>query len=135
MTHRQTGLSLIEALITLLILSIGWLGLGQLQARLSISALNQSSAAYAQLIQSTYYEKTVSYDLSDIQETPPSSGRLSTPSSAYEIQISRSTVNALRDTVIRIEWEEIGDTRNEVIPLTLSDYSSPSDTRWLLVSP
>ena len=135
MKHRQTGFSLTEALITLLILSIGWLGLGQLQARLSISALNRSSAAYAQLIQSSYYEKTVSYDISDMNESPPSAELLSTPTSTYDIQISRSTENALLNATIRIEWEEIGSTRAEIVPLTLSEYSIPSDTRWLLISP
>lgn len=135
MTRHQTGFSLTEALITLLVLSIGWLGLGQLQTRLSIATLNRSSAAYAQLIQSTYYEKTVSYDISDIQDNPPSTERLSTPSNIYNVQISRSTDTPQRDTTIRIEWEEVGDTRTEVIPLTLSSGSVPSDTRWLLLSP
>ncbi|VAW72165.1 hypothetical protein MNBD_GAMMA14-986, partial [hydrothermal vent metagenome] len=66
MRHRQTGFSLVEALVSLLVLSIGWLGLGQLQARLSIASLNQSNMAYARLVQSVYYEKTRSYGLSGV---------------------------------------------------------------------
>jgi len=135
MRRGQTGFSLTEALITLLVLSIGWLGLGQLQIRLSIAALNRSSAAYAQLIQSSYYEKTVSYDIAEIADSLPSSGHLSSPSSAYDIQISRTVDTTLRNTAIRIDWDEIGATRNEVITASLSNYLRMSDARWLLTAP
>ncbi len=135
MTRHQTGFSLTEALITLLILSIDWLGLGQLQARLSIATLNRDSAAYARLIQSTYYEKTVSYDISDIQDGLPSSARLSTPASTYDTRISRNIASTQRNTGIEIEWEEIDGTRTESVAFTLSRGPQPSDTRWLLLSP
>ncbi|VAW80021.1 hypothetical protein MNBD_GAMMA15-754 [hydrothermal vent metagenome] len=135
MKRQQTGFSLTEALITLLILSIGWLGLGQLQTRLSIATMNRSSEAFAQLTKSTYYEKTVGYDVSDIQNSLPVDERLNTPSSRYDIRVSRITNPPLRNTTIQIEWEEIGNTRNESIPFTLSRGPQPSDTRWLLLSP
>ncbi len=135
MTHRQTGFSLTEALITLLVLSIGWLGLGQLQARLSIAGLNQSSTAYARLIQSVYYEKTISYALSGVLPSPPDSTSLTSPFGAYRIQLSRSATRTLSDTTIQVEWEDTDTPHSEIISLSLSTYPLPSDTRWLLLTP
>ena len=135
MAHRQTGFSLIEALVSLLVLSIGWLGLGQLQARLSISSLNQSDTAYARLIQSDLYEKTVSYELSGIPENPPGSGSVSTPSGGYTIQVSRSATDVMSDTTIEVEWVDLDNARSETITLTTSGYTTPYNTRWLLNLP
>jgi len=134
MRPRQAGFSLVEALVSLLVLSIGWLGLGQLQARLSLAALEQSNTAYAQFIQSNYYEKTVSYDISRTRSSPPFSEYQSTPTQIYDIQISRSGGISRRDTIIRISWGETGDTHTKVIALTLSSHPISFDTRWLLTT-
>ena len=50
MQQRQKGFSLMEALISLLVFSIGMLGLGQLQARLWVNSGNIHSANQALLI-------------------------------------------------------------------------------------
>ena len=130
MPPRQAGFSLIEALISLLVLSIGLLGLGQLQARLSVASLNRASAAYARLIQTNLYEKTISYRLSEI----PGSEPVSTPSGLYTIQLFQSTEERLTTTGIRIEWIDLDRDRNETINSILSTYPTPSDTRWLMGS-
>ena len=135
MRHRQTGFSLVEALVSLLVLSIGWLGLGQLQARLSIAGLNQSNRAYARLVQSVYYEKTMSYGLSGVLPNLPDSASLSSSSGIYNIQLSRSATNTVSNTMIRVEWEDTDTPRSEVTSLSLSTYPTPSDTRWLLITP
>ncbi len=135
MRHRQTGFSLVEALVSLLVLSIGWLGLGQLQARLSLASLNQSNKAYAHLIQSDYYEKTMSYGLSGVLPSLSDSASLSSSSGSYRIQLSRSVTNTMKNTTIRVEWEDTDSPRSEVTSLSLSSYPAPSDTRWLLISP
>lgn len=135
MTRHQSGFSLTEALITLLVVSIGWLGLGQLQVRLSTATMNRSSAAYAQLLQSVYYEKMVSYELSGIPENFPDTEPVSTPSTTYKVQLSPSVIDTLSDTRIEIEWTDINNTRNEVTSLTLNTHPDPYDTRWLLAAP
>lgn len=133
--HRQTGFSLIEALVSLLVLSIGWLGLGQLQVRLSIASLNQSNTAYARLVQSVIYEKTVSYEVSGILDNLPDSTPVSTPSSTYNIQLSQSLTDTLSDTTIEVAWTDTDMARNEIFTATLSTYPSPYDSRWLLIAP
>jgi Tfp pilus assembly protein PilV len=50
------GISLIEALITLLVLSIGLLGLGQLQARLWSSSAKLHATSNAYLLGTEYLE-------------------------------------------------------------------------------
>ena len=135
MRPRQTGFSLVEALVSLLVLSIGWLGLGQLQARLSLASLNQSNMAYARLVQSVYYEKTRSYGLSGVLPSLPDSASFSSSSGTYSIQLSRSITNTVNDTTIRLEWEDTDGPRSEIISLSLSTYPAPSDTRWLLITP
>ncbi|TCK19142.1 hypothetical protein DFR30_2438 [Thiogranum longum] len=135
MHHRQTGFSLTEALISLLVLSIGWLGLGQLQARLSIASQNQASTAYARLIQSDLYEKIMSYELSDIPGSAPGIDPVSTPSGTYTIQLSRSSADRLSTTDITVAWVDLDTARNTIISSTLSSYPTPFDTRWLLTPP
>ena len=135
MNPCQAGFSLTEALISLLVLSIGLLGLGQLQARLSIASLNQASAAYARLIQTNLYEKTISHELSDIPGSVPGSDPVSTPSSRYTIQLSRSAAERLTTTDISIEWVDLDSNRAKIITSTLSTYPDPGDTRRLLTSP
>jgi len=135
MRHRQTGFSLVEALVSLLVLSIGWLGLGQLQARLSLASLNQSNMAYARLVQSVYYEKTRSYGLSGVLPSLSDSVSLPSSSGTYNIQLSRSSANTVNNTMIRVEWKDTDRPRSEIISLSLSTYPTASDTRWLLITP
>lgn len=135
MDRYQTGFSLIEALVSLLVLSIGLLGLGQLQARLSVASLNQASAAYARLLQDNLYEKTMSYEISGIAGSSPESDTVATPSTLYTVQLTRSATENLAITGIALEWTDLDSTRTEIITSTLSTYPSLIDTRWLLTSP
>lgn len=135
MDRHQTGFSLIEALVSLLVLSIGLLGLGQLQARLSVASLNQASAAYARLVQSNLYEKTISYEISNIAGSTPVSETVATPSSLYTIQLSRSVNESLAITRIALEWTDLDSTQSEIITSTLSTYPRLVDTRQLLTAP
>ncbi len=133
--YHQTGFSLAEALISLLVLSIGWLGLGQLQARLSIASQNQTSAAYARLIQSDLYERTISYEISDISSSIPGMETVFTPSGTFATRLSRFSADGLSTTDIGVEWIDLDTTRSEFISATLSSYPISFDTRWLLNSP
>jgi prepilin-type N-terminal cleavage/methylation domain-containing protein len=135
MPDTQRGFSLTEALISLLVLSIGWLGLGQLQARLSSAGISQSGSAYGHMILSDFHEKTVSYELSGILDSPPDSDPVTTPSVTYTLELSRAKTGTRSDTTIEVEWTDIDIARNEKITLTTSTYPDPHDTRWLLISP
>jgi len=126
------GISLIEALITLLILSIGLLGLGQLQARLWSASGKLHATSNAYLMGATYLEifsakQTIAPDLT---ADPPM--KVLRAGTLFNAETSLSDDGQLTKAEIRIEWEDPGGS--EIIRLeTVADtVSRTSDTRLLL---
>jgi len=126
------GFSLIEALLSMLVLSIGLLGLGQLQARLWVASgrLHTQNSAY-QLgmgrLDQALAVQLIAPDL--VPDLPP---RVSRGGALYDIRLSVRAGRQLNETRVQITWT---DPAGRQI-LTLGTASEPTvrvaDTRLLL---
>ena len=125
--QRMDGFSLAESLAGMLLLALGWLGLGQLQVRLADSALERSAAARAWLVQTNIDEKSGSYPLT------PGTFPAPPPGPDGSIEITRETLGGLEKTQVTLHWQAGGDpARNE---LTRWRHLADTDrfARWLLI--
>ncbi|MGD2076266.1 MAG: prepilin-type N-terminal cleavage/methylation domain-containing protein [Gammaproteobacteria bacterium] len=131
MAARQDGFSLIEALIAVLVLSVGLLGLGQLQAALWKSAGQLYALSEAYLLSASHLERVLT-DPSQISEQ-----RLSTQSpSGYTLFDSSLRTEArgpFTEISVSCHWEDTRGT--QAVGLQTAVYQSDSaDSQWLLVS-
>ncbi len=126
------GISLIEALVTLLVLSIGLLGLGQLQARLwsSSGALHATSTAW--LLGATYMEVMTAKQVIalDLIEDPPL--QILRSGALFNTAVSLSEDQQLTEAEIRVVWEDRSGSRSVRLESITDSVSRASDTRMLL---
>jgi len=135
MSRTCHGFSLIEAMISVLVLSIGLLGLGQLQARLYLASRQDAERQYASLISSELYEKSAGYALSTLVGELPAEARRRGPSSLYRITTLTMKNAQTLQTRITLYWATSG-SRAETVTSSLFDRSNrPFDARWLLAHP
>jgi len=135
MPRTSHGFSLIEAMISVLVLSIGLLGLGQLQARLYLASREDAERMYASLVSSELYEKSASYALSTLVDRLPAEARRRGPSTLYRITTLTTQNAQTLHTRITLHWP-ISGSSDEIVTSSLFDRSNhPFDTRWLLASP
>ena len=129
------GFSLIEALISVLVLSIDLLGLGQLQARLYLASRQDAERLYASLISTELYEKSASYALSTLIGRLPAEARRRGPSTLYHITTQATQPAQTLQTRITLNWPNSGGS-DEIVTNSLFDRSNrPFDARWLLAHP
>jgi Tfp pilus assembly protein PilV len=126
------GISLIEALITLLVLSIGLLGLGQLQARLWSSSAKLHATSNAYLLGTEYLEilsarQMISPDL--IADPPLQAQRSGT---VFNTAASVSEDEQLTEAEVRVVWEDRSGLQSVSLESVTDTVSRASDTRLLL---
>ena len=126
------GISLIEALITLLVLSIGLLGLGQLQARLwsSSGKLHATSTGYS--LGTSYLEIFAATQViaPDLIADPPLQVQRS--GTLFNTAVSFSEDGQLTETEIRVVWEDRNGPQAVNLGSVTNAASRASDTRLLL---
>jgi len=132
MKKTLRGISLIEALVTLLVLSIGLLGLGQLQARLwsSSGMLHATSNAY--LLGTTYLEILTATQIitPDLIANPPL--RILSSGTLFNTAVSLSEDEQLTEIEIRIVWEDRNGSQAVNLESVTNTASRAYDTRLLL---
>ncbi len=126
------GFSLIEAMVSALVLSIGLLGLAQLQVRLQISAQQGSEYMYASMMSAGFYERFATYGLSPVADAPLADTLRVGPSARYTVTHSVSrTVRTSRNRTM-IQWS-IPEGTAEISTTGLFDRrASGFESRWLL---
>jgi Tfp pilus assembly protein PilV len=132
MKKNLRGISLIEALVTLLVLSIGLLGLGQLQARLwsSSGVLHATSNAY--LLGMKYLEILSARQMiaPDLVAVPPSQTLHS--GTRFNTAVSLSEDEPLSEAEIRVVWKDRSGSQSVRLESVTGTVSRAFDTRWLL---
>lgn len=133
-TGSTAGFGLVEALVTLLVLSIGLLGLGRLQAGLWRSGGDVHAAADALLIAQNLLEIT------PVDWLPaPATDPLPEPAGGPVVtHISRSQLSPafpeLTTTRLDLRWQRpSGEQTLDFITIHNNEIRAP-DTRWLLPS-
>lgn len=132
MKENQEGFSLMEALISVLVLSIGLLGLGQLQARLWTSAGDIRSLGDAYLLSENLLE------ISALGWLPPTTAQNLVTQSEPAISVTLDQLDpgqdnsSLRITRANLNWRRPSDNQSLSVSNTVNTGLSAGDTRWLL---
>lgn len=129
MASRQEGFSLIESLIALLVLSIGLLGLAQLQTGLWKSAGQLYARSEAYLLSASHLERTLAVP-SQVSEQ-----RFSAHSfwgyTTFDSTLHAEPRGRLTEISVTTGWQDTSATN--VLGLKTSVYrSDKGDARWLL---
>jgi len=132
MKKNLRGISLIEALITLLVLSIGLLGLGQLQARLWSSSGKLHATSNAYLLGMEYLEILSAKQMidPDLVADPPLQALRS--GTLFNTDVSLRDDEPLIEAEIRVGWEDRGGSQSVRLESATGTVSHAFDTRWLL---
>jgi hypothetical protein len=131
MSGQQCGFSLVEALISVLVLSIGLLGLGQLQAGLWKSAAQLYASTDAYLLSASQLEFAL-----PTGTTQPETETFGEAQSSSGYTVFDSVVQAERrgrhvHVRAATRWHDT-DGEQEVRLRTAFYQSAASDSRWLL---
>jgi prepilin-type N-terminal cleavage/methylation domain-containing protein len=133
MRRHQQGFSLVEAMITLLVLSLGLLGLGRLQANLLASSADLHKTSDAYRLATSWLER-FSYQVRIKQPasilTP--GALLSTPATKFKLSRQLSTTAALNSGHIVVEWDTPEGQRSIRLSSAACTQAPSSDQVWLL---
>jgi len=131
MTRKQNGFSLMESLVAVVVLSIGLLGLGRLQAGLWRSAGQLHARSEAHLLAVSNLERA-------LYAAPASASaqqhRLSPGGSGYTVFESRlqtASKGMVMEMLSSVRWQDSDDI-NTLKLLTASYRPDAGDLRWLL---
>jgi len=132
MGENTHGFSLIESLVALLVVTIGLLGLGQLQARLWVGSGELHTAGTAFLLAESLLEIT---PVSWLPDTPKQAqAALFEP--GLHAEIAHYPLPAagasLASTRIDVHWTSPAGDASLSLLRTLNAGLDPLDTRWLL---
>jgi len=132
MHKNSKGISLIEALITLLVLSTGLLGLGQLQARLWSTSGRLHATDQGYLLGARYLEILATKQLlgADLRDEPEQQ----TERAGTRFNTTASVREDLQPVEIRvhIEWQSPDGPHSVQLESSISHVSRATDTRLLL---
>lgn len=132
MQPYQPGFTLIEAMITVLVLSIGLLGLGTLQARLMAAAGELHSHTEANLLATTWLERfswLATTDPAAIDTEPAQQTRRAT---VFDTRAQLSSTPGLSTAGIVVEWASRKGLRSTRLGTSACTEAPLSDQRWLL---
>ena len=132
---RTAGFTLIESLLALVVLSIGLLGLGQLQARLWLagSELHTTASAYTlgENLLETGARPWLGAAAAQLRRTPPG------PPVRAEVRRYRlpAADGYLATLQVDLHWRAAGGEQSVSLARSRDPRLDPRDTRWLLTQP
>lgn len=126
------GFSLIESLVSLLILSIGVLGLCRLQAALWSNSNALHAAAMAGLLARDQLEKTVTSELTDIGHNRDEVAEFVYAGNPFSTAASITRTDAVSVAEVRVQWTDHTGTHSMTLATATSSRPTAADSRWLL---
>lgn len=133
MRKAHCGFSLIEAMISVLVLSVGLLGLAQLQARLSMASLRLQASTQAWVLGASGIEHALMLEAGTANGTKEPSTIVVTPATRFETTIGLARTERLINTELRVRWEDPSG-KNEVRLATLANTETDATATRLLLS-
>ncbi len=131
MSVRQSGFSLMEALISLLVLSVGLLGLGHLQAALWKSAGQLYAVSEAYLLSASYLERGLSAGATEPAEQENRSTRSGSAYTEFDAAVQLEQQGWVKEMDVASHWQDTSGAHT--VSLRSSVYQPAiSDSRWLL---
>ncbi len=132
MENRHRGFTLIEAMISLVVLSIGLLGLAQLQARLWSASGDLHSTDEAYLLASNTLEKSAIAQMIAADLITDTTAQITGSATLFAVDLSLTKQQQLTEATVRVEWEHQSGLRSLALDSTIYTNAPASDNRLLL---
>jgi len=132
MENRHRGFTLIEAMISLVVLSIGLLGLAQLQARLWSASGDLHSTDEAYLLASNTLEKSAIAQMIAADLITDTTAQITASATLFAVDLSLTKQQQLTEATVRVEWEHQSGLRSLALDSTIYTNAPASDNRLLL---
>jgi prepilin-type N-terminal cleavage/methylation domain-containing protein len=132
MENRHRGFTLIEAMVTVVVLSIGLLGLVQLQARLWSASGDLHSTDEAYLLASNTLEKSAIAQMITADLIADTRAQLAGSATLFAVNLSLTQQQQLAEARVRVEWEHQSGPRSLALDSAIYTNSRASDSRLLL---
>jgi len=134
MENRHRGFTLIEALVSVVVLSIGLLGLGQLQARLWSASGDLHSTDEAYRLASSALEKSAIAQMIAADLIADTTAQITASATQFAVDLSRTEQPQLIEARVLVEWEHQSGSRSLALDSAIYTNSRPSDSRLLLTA-
>lgn len=132
MKNRHCGFSLIEALVSVVVLSIGLLGLAQLQARLWSASGDLHSTDEAYLLASNALEKSAIAQLIAADLITDTTAQIAGSAALFAVDLSLTEQAQLAEATVRVDWERQSEIRSLALDSAIYTNARASDNRLLL---
>ncbi|MCO6413922.1 MAG: prepilin-type N-terminal cleavage/methylation domain-containing protein [Thiogranum sp.] len=132
MRKAHCGFSLIEAMISVLVLSVGLLGLAQLQARLSMASLQLQASTQARVLGASGIEHALMLETGAANAADEASAVVVTPATRFETTTELTRTERLIATQLRVRWEDPAG-KHEVHLETLANAETDAIASRLLL--
>jgi type IV pilus modification protein PilV len=132
MENRHRGFTLIEAMVSLVVLSIGLLGLAQLQARLWSASGDLHSTDEAYLLASNTLEKSAIAQMLAADLSADTTAQITASATLFAVDLSLTKQQQLAEATVRVEWEHQSGLRSLALDSAIYTNAPASDNRLLL---
>jgi Tfp pilus assembly protein PilV len=132
MKAASGGFSLIEALVSLLILSIGVLGVCRLQAALWLSSDSLYAAAMAGLLARGQLEKAVTRELTGVRHNQGEVATLVYTGKSFTTTTSITRAEAITGAEVRIQWTDRSGSHSMALATATHAQPTAADSLYLL---
>jgi len=131
--NRHCGFTLIEAMVSVVVLSIGLLGLVQLQARLWSASGDLHSTDEAYLLASNTLEKSAIAQMIAADLIADTTAQVTASATLFAVNLSLTEQQQLTEATVHVEWEHQSGLRSLALDSTVYTNSHAFDNRLLLV--
>jgi len=132
MENRHRGFTLIEAMVSVVVLSIGLLGLAQLQARLWSASGDLHSTDEAYLLASNTLEKSAIAQMIAVDLSADTSAQITASATLYAVDLSLTKQQQMAEATVRVEWEHQSGLRSLALDTAMYTNAHAADTSLLL---
>jgi prepilin-type N-terminal cleavage/methylation domain-containing protein len=132
MEKREHGFSLIEALISLVVLGIGLLGLAQLQARLWSASADLHSSDEAYLLASNSLEQFAIAQLFSVDHSADSTTRVTGSTTQFVVNLTLTKLEQIAEARVQVEWAHQRGLRSLTLDSAICTSARAADNRLLL---
>ena len=132
METRQRGVTLIEAMVSLVVLAIGLLGLVQLQAQLWSTSGDVHSTEKAYLLAGNSLEKSVIAEMMAVDLIADTSAQPAVSLTAFTVDPALIRQEQLAEARVRIDWKHPSGLRSLSLDTAIYTDFRASDSRLLL---
>jgi len=132
MGNRHRGFTLIEAMVSLVVLAIGLLGLGQLQAQLWSASGDLHSTEEAYLLANNRLEQFAIAEIMAADLIADTKAQPAASTTRFTVDLALTEQQQLAEARVRIDWEHPSGLRSLSLDTAIYTNFRAADSRLLL---